>query len=337
MKNKEVRVSLDDMVTADGADTMSKIPGHAGDYVQQVGPPGRDIKQNYSGSLAISDDFLLIRSHITPAPAPAPRFSFDAEGWLGLRVRLKGTLIEVLGQRQESAVAPNASFINYGSAGEYSWQPASGGENQGITLLFRRSFVVSKLGENSGLLSLLDNAASSSAPMSQRHWLQIDCSQTLQRTANKLFALNNDDALFALRSEQLALELFAGAVQQIYASDYKPQTDLAANTKTRHRMERARALIDRDLAAAPGLAQLSQALEISERTLSSEFRQVSGQSVKEYIQARRMEQAMQLLADGKPVGWVANAVGYQDQGGFTKVFKRYFGVLPRQVVASAQG
>jgi transcriptional regulator GlxA family with amidase domain len=53
-------------------------------------------------------------------------------------------------------------------------------------------------------------------------------------------------------------------------------------------------------------------------------------SISEYLLQKRMETAQSLLKEGKlPVLDVAIAVGYDDQSGFGRAYKRYYGHAPK--------
>lgn len=92
---------------------------------------------------------------------------------------------------------------------------------------------------------------------------------------------------------------------------------------------------------APDLAGLARELRTSERRLSTLFRQRLGLSVFDYAQELRLGHARQLLdTTALQVQRVADLVGYQNAGDFTRAFRRRFGVTPgqfRQVAKGASG
>ena len=59
------------------------------------------------------------------------------------------------------------------------------------------------------------------------------------------------------------------------------------------------------------------------------FKARYGIGIKEYIIKARMENAVQLLSEGHPVGITASAVGYRDEFAFSRAFKKYYGASPR--------
>ena len=92
---------------------------------------------------------------------------------------------------------------------------------------------------------------------------------------------------------------------------------------------------------APELADLARELHTTERRLSTLFRQRLGLSVFDYTLELRLGHARQLLdTTTLQVQRVADLVGYQNAGDFTRAFRRRFGVTPgqfRQVATSASG
>lgn len=95
-------------------------------------------------------------------------------------------------------------------------------------------------------------------------------------------------------------------------------------------MQRARQYIDTHYADEISLEQIANHLQISPFYLSHLFSRQSGFSLVEYITRVRMQKARDLLADGaKNVSEAAYAVGYRDSQYFSRVFHRYFGVIPK--------
>ncbi len=79
------------------------------------------------------------------------------------------------------------------------------------------------------------------------------------------------------------------------------------------------------------LSDLSQMLNFSLPYLSCKFKQDTGQTFVQYLQGKRMEQSGQLLANtDKTIEEVAELVGYQDIKFFRMVFRRYWGMTPRE-------
>ena len=73
-----------------------------------------------------------------------------------------------------------------------------------------------------------------------------------------------------------------------------------------------------------GLAHMSRS------KFADEFRQVVGQSPGDYLIEWRVAVAQNLLKRGKPVGWVANEVGYETPSALARVFRKKTGLSPKQ-------
>ena len=79
------------------------------------------------------------------------------------------------------------------------------------------------------------------------------------------------------------------------------------------------------------LDELGQQVGLSRSALAERFRSAMGDTPLNHLRTLRMQKAMQLLADTRQtLEQVAQAVGYQDAFGFSKVFKRTTGQSPRQ-------
>jgi AraC-like DNA-binding protein len=97
------------------------------------------------------------------------------------------------------------------------------------------------------------------------------------------------------------------------------------------RIGRAVACLHEDCARAWTLEQLAAEVGLSRTVLAERFRQTLGDTPLNYLRTVRMQRAMRLLSETRQtLEQVAQAVGYQDAFGFSKVFKRTVGVPPRE-------
>ncbi|MDD5678478.1 MAG: helix-turn-helix domain-containing protein [Kiritimatiellae bacterium] len=103
----------------------------------------------------------------------------------------------------------------------------------------------------------------------------------------------------------------------------------------RHRqllMLRARQYLDEHFAEPVSLDQLARMLNVSPFYLSHIFSRESDFSLFTYLTNLRMQRSRTLLLKGAVnVTEAAHAVGYEDEGYFSKVFRKYFGVPPRDM------
>jgi AraC-like DNA-binding protein len=78
------------------------------------------------------------------------------------------------------------------------------------------------------------------------------------------------------------------------------------------------------------LEELAQRAGLSRTSLAERFRTALGDTPLNHLRTLRMQKAMQLLSETRQtLEQVAQAVGYQDAFGFSKVFKRTTGMAPR--------
>lgn len=94
---------------------------------------------------------------------------------------------------------------------------------------------------------------------------------------------------------------------------------------------RALSLIESRLSNPPGLPELARAVGVNERKLTETFRQRIQQTVFDFINQRRLECSCQLLdSSSLQIRQIADQLGYRNPGDFTRAFRRYFAVTPRE-------
>ncbi len=103
-------------------------------------------------------------------------------------------------------------------------------------------------------------------------------------------------------------------------------------TPAKNLPDRIRSYLIQNFASDISLDQLCDAFYCSRATLSASFRKAYGRSIMEYLNAIRMEKALELLArqSDMPIREIAEACGFSDQNYFTKAFRKYHGKTPRE-------
>jgi YesN/AraC family two-component response regulator len=95
------------------------------------------------------------------------------------------------------------------------------------------------------------------------------------------------------------------------------------------------ACIDADLTGDLSLSALADMQNISPGYLSTLFKKEVGQTLTDYVNSRRVEQAASMLRSGTlQVQTVAQYCGVPDVNYFSKLFKRYTGVSPKEFRAT---
>ncbi|WP_415881953.1 AraC family transcriptional regulator [Neptuniibacter sp. QD72_48] len=80
--------------------------------------------------------------------------------------------------------------------------------------------------------------------------------------------------------------------------------------------------------------EMAESAAMSRSKFAALFKDTVGQAPMEYVTGLRMALAKGLLKNNRPVGLVANQVGYENASSLAKVFKKHFGVTPKQWVKS---
>lgn len=81
-------------------------------------------------------------------------------------------------------------------------------------------------------------------------------------------------------------------------------------------------------AAEFNLASLAERLNLPEKRLYRDFKKMYGVSFTSYLEMKRLRYAQEFLKSRRPVGEVAQAVGYSSDYSFRRAFKRVVGVAP---------
>ena len=100
--------------------------------------------------------------------------------------------------------------------------------------------------------------------------------------------------------------------------------------RDRARFKMAVEYIRARLAEPLSLGELCARLEITQYQLIRLFKCATGLTPHAYITQLRLDTACSYLADGRPIGDTALAVGFYDQSALTHHFKRCYGVTPLQ-------
>lgn len=95
-------------------------------------------------------------------------------------------------------------------------------------------------------------------------------------------------------------------------------------------LERVREAVVADLSVPPQLTQLAQVAGMSISKLTNLYKQVFGDSIYDYFQKARMEEAGFLLRQtGYSVSEVGHRLGFSNLSHFGRLFEKYYGIKPK--------
>ena len=140
---------------------------------------------------------------------------------------------------------------------------------------------------------------------------------------------------FARRIESTTSTAAAQQLMQEMMSGYCRLVKKYAMARYSAPVRKALVTIDADLAEDLSLSSLAAMQGISPGYLSALFKREVGQTLTDYVNSRRVEQAVRLLRSGTlQVQTVAQYCGIPDVNYFSKLFKRYVGLSPREFRAT---
>jgi len=91
------------------------------------------------------------------------------------------------------------------------------------------------------------------------------------------------------------------------------------------------ARVDFDLSADLSLKSHAEALNVNASYLSSLFKKETGSTLTDYVNRKRVEHAIYLLSTTDlPISVIGQRCGIQDDNYFTKIFRKYTTMSPRQ-------
>jgi AraC-like DNA-binding protein len=127
-----------------------------------------------------------------------------------------------------------------------------------------------------------------------------------------------------------ALEIVCEAVGALQHADGVGSSEMTRLTVGA--VLRAQRLLAENFVTPPSLRDLARKVGLSRTALCISFRQVLGQSVFDYIQHLRMQQALALLNEpDRSIADVAYAVGYNRASSFSVAVHRHFGATPTEL------
>lgn len=107
-----------------------------------------------------------------------------------------------------------------------------------------------------------------------------------------------------------------------------PLSPIDLRTPVDPRAARAAELVKGDLAVRRTLAQVSDLVGASSRTIERLFRTETGLSFGAWAQRARLLGALQVLARGASVGAASHVAGYETSSAFVAAFRRVLGTTP---------
>ncbi|MFN6479116.1 AraC family transcriptional regulator [Nostoc sp. DedQUE07] len=130
--------------------------------------------------------------------------------------------------------------------------------------------------------------------------------------------------------EAKVLELLTLQIAQWRENNLLLERSLYFRPDEIERLHHAKAILNQKLQHPPSLLNLARQIGLNDFKLKRGFREIFGTTVCGYVQSLRLEQAQQLLlGTNLTIAEIASQVGYESISHFGYLFKRQFGVTPR--------
>jgi len=154
----------------------------------------------------------------------------------------------------------------------------------------------------------------------------------MKRVINDICECKRTGELKRLHTESRILELLMLQLEQMQTSSEEVEKYVIKQDDLQ-KIEQAKEILDTGYHCPPTIIELSKQIALNEFKLKRGFKEYYGTTIYGYVTRLRMEEARRLiLEEGKNVGQVATAVGFNHQSHLTDAFKRYFGILPSEII-----
>ena len=159
-------------------------------------------------------------------------------------------------------------------------------------------------------------------------YIGIPGNREIHRSVAEIMGSRLSGNLLKLYLEGAVLQTLAHQIDQL---DKLPEdSDLLPPKSERERLRDAHELLLSNLVNPPTIKQLASKFRISEKRLSSGYRELFGTSINETILTNRMALAMDKLEEGRlPLIKIARSVGYKHVSNFISAFTRHYGLPPK--------
>ncbi len=127
---------------------------------------------------------------------------------------------------------------------------------------------------------------------------------------------------------------FSGMIRAMESLAEKTGDRLEQLRREKHRLDlkAVRRYVDANYAADITLEETANRFYVSKEYLSKVFKTETGMGFSGYVTDRKMKKAGELLKEGAAIKEIAEMLGYKEIGHFYKVFKKYYGVTPGEML-----
>lgn len=152
-------------------------------------------------------------------------------------------------------------------------------------------------------------------------------SEEMENTLKDFSNISLGSPFYLLRYQTKALELIYLLFTRL--SERVNETGVVVNSVDADKLYEVRSMILKDLSAAPNILDLSKQITMSPTKMKTLFRQIFGDSIFNYFQHARLNEAARLLKD-HTVSETGYRLGFTNMSHFSRLFERYFKAKPKK-------
>jgi AraC-like DNA-binding protein len=149
----------------------------------------------------------------------------------------------------------------------------------------------------------------------------------MERTLKQLSQIDETTLLPTLLYQTRAQELIYFLFTRLFSR--KTGVTLSINQEDVNKIYQVRASILADLSAPPKLSELARQIGMSSTKMKQLFKQIFGDSIYNYFQVERMNEAAQLLKNFT-VSQVGYRIGFSNLSHFTRLFEKHHQMKPKR-------
>ncbi|MCE8547970.1 helix-turn-helix transcriptional regulator [Ruegeria pomeroyi] len=255
---------------------------------------------------------------------------YDSNGSIKINLRIDGDSVISGKNHGPYAVTPMMCSALLQPKGRSKFERfEAGAHEKSVTISATREHLVEELGLSADSFDGALHAFLLGQPY-EFTFLKADFNIALKQAADAFF--DPDDGHFSLglllrsRAHDI-LRLFFEQMQIDHKHERRfrqPELDMIEKVKT---------LLIKSLDATLSTTEIATKVGSSASRLTRLFKAVEGRTISEYVTARRMARALDLMREGQlTITQIAFEVGYEHSANFSTAFRRHYGMTPRQAM-----
>ncbi|NIB45034.1 helix-turn-helix transcriptional regulator [Pseudomaricurvus alkylphenolicus] len=246
-------------------------------------------------------------------------------GWALLKINLHGSVTYDVGDELLD-LNQAAAFMVYGQDEPINKNVYSNEPETGVSILFNPKWLNEKLGsQQSELMRFLRRDEDTKDSITQL--FPVD--GKLVDLVRQLLKLDPDDFLYLLEIETISTNILLQSIKMLREQSATTGSAHKFRNQDIDKLTNVKSLLESDYSHQFSLDYLSRHAGLNRRKLTEGFKGLFGSTVNEYLLRQRMINAADMLKQGVSATEVAHQVGYKEQSSFTRAFKRYYNILPR--------